>query len=109
MLCVSVSITMISSVLGVSPALNQETLELIDPDQIVQSWEWSGVGSVVGDIAAGINYLWGGYRLLFEGLLVVAANMECPQEILSALSILWRFIMSCFIISLIMGRRFMER
>ena len=110
-LCANLAIGMISAILGISPALIstniEQTEEAYNATDIVQTWNWGGTGSLVGDINSGLRFFWDINVPLIEGLIILAKNLGCPLYILDPIKVIWRFLWISFIIEFITGRRFM--
>ena len=106
-LCVNVSLSMVCAILGVSPALSQTELDMKDPSELVNTWNWGGTGSLVGDIGSGLKFFWDINVPFIEGIIILAKNMGCPMAVLDPIKIIWRFFWNTFIIEMITGRRIM--
>jgi len=107
-ICVNLALGIIISVTGIGPALAAaEEIEMKDPTEIVDTWNWGGTGSLVGDIGSGLRFFWDINIPFIESIIILAKNMGCPNEILDPIKIIWRFIWNTFIIEFITGRRIM--
>ena len=106
-LCLTVSTMIVSDVLGVNPILIQDTIDMKDPDEIVETWNWGGTGSLVGDVSSGLRFFWDINVPFIESFIIFAKNAGCPLPILDAMKILWRFIWNTFVIEFLSGRHIM--
>ena len=106
-LCVNLAVTMIVSVFEVSPALTEATKGMQDPSDIVDTWNWGGTGSLVGDIGSGLRFFWNINMPIIEDMLELLANMNCPTVLLDPIKLIWRFIWITFVVEFISGRQIM--
>ena len=106
-LCVNLAVTVVVETLGVSPALTEETKDMQDPSDIVDTWNWGGTGSLVGDISSGLRFFWNINVPIIEGILQLMANMNCPLVLLDPVRLIWRFIWITFVVEFISGRQIM--
>ena len=106
-ICVNAALPMICAILGVSPALASTNNAMMDPDQIADTWNWGGTGSLVGDVASGFRFFWDINVPFIESILILAKNFGCPTSILDPITLIWRFIWNSFLIEFITGRRIM--
>ncbi len=111
MLCLNLGTMIVSSLLGVGIGLNQEDLdqfeEAFDADKIVDTWNWGGTGSLVGDIGSGLRFFWGAVQKLVIGFPLLLSVLGVPPIIVTTFTVLWGFIWLSFIIDFISGRRMM--
>ena len=106
-LCVNLAVTVVVETFGVSPALTEETKDMQDPSSIVDTWNWGGTGSLVGDISSGLRFFWNINVPIIEGMLQLMANMNCPLVLMDPVRLIWRFIWITFVIEFISGRQIM--
>ena len=106
-LCLNLGLGVVSSLLGVSVGVIQENTDMKDPSEMVDTWQWGGTGSIVGDIGTGLRFFWDINVPFIEAIIILAKNLGCPDVILDPMKIIWRFIWNTFIIEMITGRRIM--
>lgn len=111
MLCLNIGTWMVSETLGFSVGVTQADVaqleETFDADKIVETWNWPGTGSLIGDIGSGLRFFWGICQNLVMGFPLLLGAWGTPPLIVSALVVLWSFIWVSFIIDFISGRRMM--
>ena len=106
-LCVNLAVTVITTTLGVSPGLTEEIKDMQDPGDIVDTWNWGGTGSLVGDISSGLRFFWNINAPFIEDFPKLLASMGCPPVVLDPLKLMWRFIWITFVVEFISGRHIM--
>lgn len=106
-LCVNLALGLLFATLGVSPALTEQGKDMKDPSEIVDTWNWGGTGSFIGDISSGLRFFWDINVPLIESIFTLAKNMGCPLVVLDPLKVIWRFIWITFVIEMISGRHIM--
>jgi len=111
-LCLNMGTWMVSQILGFGMGVTQTDVEqfedAFDPDAIVDTWNWPGTGSLIGDIGSGLRFFWGMCGNLILGFPLLLNSMGVPTIIVSAIGVLWTFIWASFIIDFISGRRMMS-
>ena len=107
-IAVQVFAIMLAAGLGVSPFLVSKDINMKDPGEIVDSWEWGGQGSMTGDIMSGLRFFWDINVPLIESMFILAKNMGCPLIFTDPMKLLWRMIWITFVIECIFGRRIFD-
>ena len=106
-LCVNLAVTLMVNTLGVGPALTEANKDMQDPSDIVDTWNWGGTGSLVGDIGSGLRFFWNLNVPFIEDMLQLMANMNCPLVLMDPIRFIWRFIWNSFVVEFISGRQIM--
>lgn len=106
--CVQAFAIMVSIALGVSPMTVQSDVTMMDPSDIVDTWDYSDSSSLTGDLTAGLTYFWDINVPFIESFFIMADNMGCPEFITRLLKIPWRAIWNTFVIEIIIGRRIFD-
>ena len=106
-LCIQLGLGIAFGLTGLTPAIIQEKMDMKDPSELVETWQWGGSGGLIGDVMAGLRFFWDINVPFIESTMILAKNMGCPLIILDPLKAIWRFIWNTFVIEMISGRRIM--
>ncbi|MCK4266822.1 MAG: hypothetical protein KAX31_06040 [Thermoplasmata archaeon] len=106
--CVNIALAIVAGSLGITGILISNSFTAPDPDKIVDTWNWGGTGSLVGDIGSGLKFLWNLVGIFVKGLFPLMRAMGCPSIIADPLEMLWYIIWISKIIEIITGRRILE-
>ena len=105
-LILSVACLMVENIWGISPAGSQENIDMKDPDELVESYEYTGSTTMIGDFYTGLKWLWDINVPFIENFLAFAINAGCPITIVNPFKAIWRFLWISFIIEFASGRHF---
>ena len=106
--CVNIALAIIAGSLGITGILVADSFTTPDPDKIIDTWNWGGTGSLVGDIGSGLKFLWNLIGVFVKGLFPLMRSLGCPELIATPLELLWYIIWISKIIEIITGRRILE-
>ena len=106
--CVNIALAIVAGTLGVTGILVADSFSMPDPDKIVDTWNYSGTGNLIGDIGSGLKFLWNMIGIFVKGLFPLMRALGCPDVIATPLEMLWYIIWISKIIEIITGRRILE-
>jgi len=104
-LCVNVILAIIYSTLGVAPATVSTDFEFLDPDQIIDTWNFGGTGTIIGDIGSGLKFIKNIFGVFVRGIFPLARSLGLPSVMATPLEWLWYICWIAYIIEIIFGRR----